>query len=163
MTWRIVNENSFAYLGDNSLEAGDVANPVTGGTGPPITWGSLLTEDLGIASAIVNLSNAKNNRPAWRTIIGAAYQNGSFAVASTIITPAVLNGSMASNLCDDILTALAAAQYILTYGSELAPWYTNWRSVLQGQTVVPATGCQIQIDDTKFQNGNNLPCPPGLQ
>ena len=93
------------------------------------------------------------------TIIGAANQGGTWSVAPGIITAAVLNGSPDSAPCGDIILALGAAQFVLESGSQLLSWYNNWRSVLQAGGVVPPTGCQFQVDDTKFQNGNNLPCP----
>ena len=152
VTWRIVNENSFAYLGHNSLVAGDVPNPKTGGTGPLITWSTLQLEDVDIASAIVNLANTTyRNKPAWMTIIGAANQGGTWSVAPGIITAAVLNGSPDSAPCGDIILALGAAQFVLESGSQTFILVQQLEECAAGGRVVPPTGASSKWTIPNFR------------
>jgi hypothetical protein len=145
MTKRILNENSYGYLGQHQYQKGNKPGKPTG---PTITWDSLANEDLAIASVIVNLSNTPYS--GFNTIASAAYQNGTFANEKRIYTDSVLNGDPNSNDCRDIIQAMNAAVSVLTNGSQLPLYYNQWASVLQGGMVISPTRNQFQIDDTIF-------------
>jgi RHS repeat-associated protein len=161
VTWRILNENSFNYLGFNSYQAGNGPNPM-GATGPLINWDTLFNEDIAIASVIVNLANTPTaGKPDYGSIFASAYQNGNFSNAYRIAIRAFTASDAYTNECFDMIIALTAASLVLTNGSQVPIYYNNWRGVLQDGTVYPPNGCQFQINNTKFLNYKDvLPCTP---
>ncbi len=154
---RILNENSFGYLGTRSLQAG---NTLGHGTGPTITFASLAYEDVAIASVIINLGMTPNS--GFNGTLSSAMQGTSgFANANKIANAQTLNGSPDSDKCKDIAEAITAAQTVLYgTGSQLPMYYNQWRGVLQNGIVYPPGACGFQIDNTKFINGTGQPCTP---
>lgn len=130
----IMGENSWYLLGQKSYLPGNTfGNP----TGPAITQGSVLTEDVDMFSVLVNRTQAVG----YPSSIGAvASQPGQFGGYSAGpnggITKynAAVSSTLGSSLCNDLMNVVAAMDLVLATGSKLPSNYLFWKAINQGST-----------------------------
>lgn len=150
----VMCENSYWLLGHQSYLPGNAHNSPSG---PTTTASMVYTEDVDTFSVFVN---RRQSSQFSGTTIGAiasqpaqflAYSNGTGLAKFS----AAVDSSSGPSPCNDLTDVVAAVNFVLANGSQLASNYLYWKGIVQpGRHVHPARPGDIYVPGTVFETSN---------